>query len=106
MTEIWKFKLTGPDKLIKAPVEKWLTVQEQNGSLCVWAIVDHDTEAKDYYIYTLGTGWPVSKIVGDYVGTVQEGAYVWHVFAAQVSESDKENLENRMEMEQESTYAS
>lgn len=106
MKEIWKFTLDGPDKLIKAPVEKWLDVKVQDDNICVWAVIDHDFQEKDYYLYTLGTGWPVNKIIGDYLGTVLDGAYVWHLFAAQVSRSDKKKLEEKMEIEQESKYVS
>ena len=106
MKQIWKFQLDGADKLVKAPVEKWLDVKVQGDSICVWAIVNHDIPEENYYLYALGTGWPVEKIVGDYIGTVLDGAYVWHVFAAQVSRSAKERIESKKEMQRSSEYAS
>lgn len=106
MKEIWKFKLDGADKLVKAPVEKWLDVKVQGESVCVWAIVDFDQPEEDYYLYALGTGWPVETIVGDFVGTVIDDAYVWHVFAAQVSRSAKERIKSKKEMQRSSEYAS
>lgn len=106
MKEIWKFRLEGPDKLVKAPIEKWLEVKVQDGAVCAWAIVNHDLPEEDYYLYTLGTGWPVEAIVGDFLGTILDGDYVWHVFAAQVSRSAKERLGEKKELLKRSRYAS
>lgn len=85
MKKIYKWKVIGDDTLIEAPVEKWLDAQLQNGTLVVWAIVDFDQPEQEYYIYTLGTGWSCKRIPGTYIGTVQEGGYVEHVFAARVT---------------------
>jgi hypothetical protein len=83
-----------------------LSVQDQDGQLCVWALVDADVHAdtrtpmprRTFYI--VGTGHPLPEALRkqapdpftrvpasesvDYVGTVQHagGSLVWHVFAS------------------------
>jgi hypothetical protein len=82
-----------------------LTVQEQDGVLCLWALVDPDAPLLRREILIVGTGHPVPDEVaqcyedeftrhpqgsgGLYIGTVQQadGALVWHVFTGRQLES-------------------
>ena len=85
MKKIVKYTIEDGDLIIAAKDPKWLDAQMQDGLIRVWAIVDLAAEDKEeYYLYTLGTGWPCKRIPGEYIGTVQDGCYVWHVFAAQI----------------------
>jgi hypothetical protein len=83
MKMIWKFPLRdmGPCEVPMPQGAEILDVQMQNELPCIWAMVDPHApvEAKTFVIH--GTG----HVVGDdtklsYIGTVQQGTLVWHVF--------------------------
>lgn len=59
-----------------------LTIQIQNGHLCLWALVNDAAPARDYVVTTYGTGHVVAQDPGKYLGTYQldGGALVFHVF--------------------------
>lgn len=85
MNRIFKYPLEIVDhQQIEMPVgAKVLSVQEQNGQLCVWAKVDDaclSKEKRDFWIS--GTGHPCDHDVDGFIGTVQQygGNLVWHVF--------------------------
>lgn len=80
---IWKFPLKIVDsQVIVLPIlNRILTVQMQDGVLCMWAIVHAEGINIEVEIQIFGTGQPIGGDVGAYVGTVQESGYVWHVFA-------------------------
>jgi len=63
---------------------KILSAQMQNDELQVWAIVDTEAPAPDdYYEFIIaGTGNPTHINIRDanYLSTVQDGGFVWHVF--------------------------
>ena len=81
MNVIWKFPLTNEETPIEAHIVEFLTVQMQDETTCVWAIVDHDRQPNRYKVSIIGTGWECSKIdASQYIGTVQQGMYVWHCF--------------------------
>lgn len=84
MKTIWKFNLELYDtQAIEIPIgARPLTVQMQNGELCLWAIVDSTAEKTRCYVHIIGTGNPVPPNVDEYryINTVQDGAFVWHVF--------------------------
>lgn len=63
-------------------VERWLTVQMQGGRITVWYEVDlSEPEMTTEAIFQLvGTGHPVSSSAAEYLGTVQDGTFVWHVY--------------------------
>lgn len=81
MNAIWKFLLTEEETEIEAPIEQFLTVQMQGNVPCVWAIVNPYQAPKKYNVYMFGTGREYQKIdASRYIGTVQDGTYVWHCF--------------------------
>ena len=81
MNAIWKFPLTGEETELEAPIEQFLTVQMQDGTPCVWAIVNPDRASHKYKVVIIGTGWECQRIdASKYIGTVQDGMYVWHCF--------------------------
>lgn len=60
---------------------------DANGQLCVWMSVDDKQEQTEKrLIYCIGTGWPLDLIIKkeypkfDYLTTVVDGQYVWHLF--------------------------
>ena len=56
---------------------------DPNGILCVWAIVNPDSEKVEITIDLIGTGWPLEDnffIESFYIDTINDGPYVWHAF--------------------------
>jgi hypothetical protein len=81
---IWKYELLIQDKqTFRMPKgAKILSVQEQNGKLYMWAVVNpkDNTEACSFRIF--GTGHPFDLgTTSGFIGTVQcKNGLVWHVF--------------------------
>lgn len=82
MHTIWKYELAIIDEqTIEMPAGAViLTVQVQDGKLCLWAKVNtvHLVKTKRK-IAVVGTGNSFDGI-GAYIGTAQLGPGVWHVF--------------------------
>lgn len=61
-----------------------LSVQLQQGTLCVWALVDTERPLKDRKFIMVGTGQPCDHLAASaiHVGTFQflQGALVLHLF--------------------------
>lgn len=84
MKTIWKFPLSVTDEqIVQIPGRGVvLTIQEQRGWPCLWAMVD-DTQFKNpRTIHIYGTGHPMPDDPGHYVSTFQMhgGELVFHVF--------------------------
>ena len=84
---IYKYPLKITDiQTVRMPKgAKILSVQEQHGKVCVWALVDPDERIVDKTILIIGTGNPIDDIdLDDYyfLNTVQSGGepLIWHVF--------------------------
>jgi hypothetical protein len=81
---IWKFPLRVDDHVaIEMPMaSKVLCVQVQLGTPCLWALVYPDAKMETRDFRVIGTGHPIERDPGDYIGTFQlnGGALVFHVF--------------------------
>ena len=84
---IWKFELeTTDNQTIEMPVNaEILTVQTQNETPCMWALVDPTEKKEKRFIEVFGTGHDVHYDMGvsrNYLGTYQlhGGSLVFHVF--------------------------
>lgn len=86
MKRIYKYKLeTTNVQEIEMPFgTQILTVQVQNGSPCIWAMVDMEVKTTKMYVFRIfGTGHPIEDdFSGKYIGTYQlnSGSLVFHVF--------------------------
>lgn len=86
MKTIWKFELEITDEqYIKAPLNMTpLSAQIQNGQLVLWGIVDPKGYVGNHRVLIVGTGNPLPDMIiegmSKYLSTVQDGAFVWHVF--------------------------
>jgi len=83
--EIWKFQLEKPGVHdISIPIgSELLTVQVQQGIVCLWAIVEPNAEKVLRSIEVVGTGVPIDREARmKYIGTIQlySGSLVFHVF--------------------------
>jgi len=84
--KIWKFKLFEGCHAITSAVTiempkgaKVLSVKNQNGNLCLWALCDsRDTVMRTFDI--IGTDNPINKTLGTFVGTCIMEDFVWHIF--------------------------
>jgi hypothetical protein len=81
---IWKYKLRITDEQsIEMPTgAQFLSVQFQDGDLCMWALVDLDEPMHRHRFYVVGTGNPMPRGATYHIGTVQQPGLhlVWHVF--------------------------
>lgn len=86
MRTIWKFPLALTDsQVILVPLgARILCVQVQNGQICLWAEVDSSRDLHMVAIGIAGTGHDVPFELLHYIGTVQTGPMVWHVYAGDV----------------------
>lgn len=77
MKTIYKYGL-GEVQLPKGA--KILTVSHQNGNFVMWAEVDTERVPEHRTFVVFGTGWEMPDVKMSYVGTIFEGAFVWHVY--------------------------
>lgn len=84
MMMVWKFPLRVTDMQVVQIPEHFepLSVQVQNGELCMWALVNPNAQEVSVRIEIYGTGHPIAhnRTRNNYVGTVQLLGLVWHVF--------------------------
>lgn len=82
---IWKWTLEATDtQAISMPKNaQLLSVQMQNGSPQLWALVDPEMSYENRVIAIYGTGNPVPDEPGQYISTFQMhgGQLVFHAFA-------------------------
>jgi len=96
MKTIWKFEIDLSSDAPRTSVGGWV-VRMPAGSrilrvgtqrprvIAIWALVDPAGEGRDVPIDVFGTGNPVVDAVGVYLGGVDDGPFVWHVFTPSVS---------------------
>jgi hypothetical protein len=79
---ILKYPLMVVDRqtIITPALPRFLSVQSQDGILCLWALVDPKRDRHEKTILIVGTGNPCPKNLGKFIGTVQHDSFVWHVF--------------------------
>ena len=83
MKAIWKFEVPIEYKfsLSMPRGAEIIAFQTQRYMACIWAIVtteEEKLEERKFVIY--GTGHELRPNPGRYIGTIQNGGYVWHLF--------------------------
>lgn len=81
MKTIYKYPLN--NTYIKGPITKFLSVQSQRGTPCLWAEIDTNLPNKNYLVSITGTGLNIPKD-GIYIGTIQTESYVFHYYLIEV----------------------
>lgn len=90
----WPLAITDYQEITAPIIEQVLTVQMQNGVPCLWAVVrEPDVPPRSVPVaprlgvFVVGTGNPIPDEAEDanYVGTIQQGPLVWHVFVKGLS---------------------
>lgn len=82
---VYKYPLEVRSNVIKVPLgAQFLSVGSQDGVLCAWALVDPSERMVEIELTVVGTGWEMTgdflETSNSFLGTVQEGGFVWHVF--------------------------
>ncbi|KRB22704.1 hypothetical protein ASE05_16110 [Mesorhizobium sp. Root172] len=84
MKTIWKFEieLSGSQPLFAPDVRIISAGLDPNGVLCVWGTVDTDKPQRQIEVAVCGTGGTLPQHPLEFVGTVKDGPFMWHVFAS------------------------
>lgn len=53
---------------------------DPSGELCCWALVDPTSPPRPQRFYVVGTGHQVPADAYIWIGTVNQGTFMWHVF--------------------------
>lgn len=91
MKTIYKYQIVTANSMHqKIPMPEGaviLSVGEQGGGVFVWALVDTDSPPEGRSFSVFGTGQPLPSnfdleaMAQAHIGTVQQGPFVWHIFA-------------------------
>lgn len=93
MKTIWKYEIEpGKNKILMPAWSQVLSVQVQQGKVCMWAMVDTKTEKKERIFYTYATGQKIDKDNLVFIGTfqVEEETLVFHLFE-KIEEKNKDH---------------
>jgi hypothetical protein len=52
----------------------------QRNELCIWAVVDTTKPEKNRHFEVVGTGHEIGFEYNKYVGSCDQGPYIWHLF--------------------------
>lgn len=82
---VWKYILTPAEMRHYMPAgAEILHVHEQNGDICLWALVDPDAAKEQRNFVVLGTGHLDDRNFShaEYIGSshLRDGLFVFHVF--------------------------
>lgn len=79
---VWKYLLlfTGQNTIEMPIGSQVLSTQLQDGKICLWVKTPDETFEEQRSFYVLGTGWEIPDECKDFIGTVQDRGFVWHVF--------------------------
>ena len=90
MRTVWKYEMAGSYRDFEMPVGaeiihvdqqvKFVNAKESFLVPCMWAIVDPDAPREVREFFLAGTGIELPEHELKYLGTVKDGAFVWHVF--------------------------
>lgn len=82
MKVIWKqvLQIEGTQDVPLPVGAEFLSVQNQRDEICFWYKCDPAAEKKMHRFFIAGTGHQLPHTEGQYMGTVQVGSFVWHVF--------------------------
>lgn len=84
MRTIWKFEFAVSDEVqVSMPrgAEILSVGRQKPNHVCVWALVDTEANREQRRFFLRGTGHPATGVcAAAFLGTVFDGALVWHVF--------------------------
>ena len=101
MRTIWKYELTGwadgpvelrvPEgaRFLHFDRQGWQTTSSGSvAALCAWFEVESDPArlTQFFSVQVFGTGAPLSREARQYLGTVQDGQFVWHLYKLEAAD--------------------
>lgn len=91
---IYKYGLEDEVCTVQMPEgAKVLSAHVQNGSICIWALVDPSKPMVLRTFKVIGTGWKIEDTQLEFIGTVllESGRLVFHVFEEKHGRSSQGN---------------
>lgn len=79
MRKIFKYQFVSGGRIEIPKNAEIVHVEEQDGVLCMWAIVNPDAPKETRTFCIRGTGHPIDESL-KYVKTWQAPPFVWHLF--------------------------
>lgn len=97
MKKIFKYQLNinYPTKIELPEGSEILSVQMQHGNLFMWVLIagtKYIVEKRFFQVF--GTGHAILEKVKQYLATVQDGMFVWHVFEMEECGGTRKNAAN------------
>ena len=88
MLTVWKYPINPSREAIELKIPGGGPILsaalDPRGIPSVWAMVNDKEKEEIIKVYCIGTGWPLDEVVKDsivnFVGTINDGIYIWHVF--------------------------
>lgn len=76
--------------VIQGYIHRLLSIQKQHGEWCAWVEVRPEKGVTGRLrLIIVGTGHQIPEYAGDYFTTIQDGSWVWHVYASMIGFSTK-----------------
>jgi len=100
MKKIFKYELeaTGLQEVEMPKGAKILSTKIQYGRIYIWALVDEDNTTQKKTILLAGTGHPISSEHNlKFIGTVQGGQFVWHIFEKKEKPEELDRMTDKIE---------
>ena len=72
---------------------------DPKGIMSIWVLVDtQENKTNQLKILVMGTGWDFPPLKGslDFIGSVKEDAYIWHIFL-ETSDEEVEDIDEHEE---------
>lgn len=89
---VWKYKIpfgdTAEVQMKDGAVVLSASLEDERlllPEILVWALVDIDAPDVTRVFYVRGTGHEVQDYVGQYIATLPDGRFIWHLFEAATS---------------------
>lgn len=81
MVRIYKYKVEPSGNTFEDKFKKILKVDWQGDDLCIWALIDDNSEMKTLNVYIIPTGVPFDlKLDLEYLDTIKDDLFIWHIF--------------------------
>ena len=81
MKTIYKYTVTGRNKIEMPIGATILSVNMQGRDYCMWALVDTERSTESRYFEVVGTGWELDDNMS-HIGTFFADDFVWHIMEA------------------------
>lgn len=82
MKKIFRYpiEVTNINRVLMPEGAQILKVAIKDDQLSVWALVDEMSPDEWQTFYVFGTGHDIFEPIGQYIDSVLDGRFVWHVF--------------------------